>query len=161
MWLWILGCVQPEPEARDTASAAEPEETGQPVDTGDPAPVEPCPFAGSWLLLSLNSGGLIDFLEGSGANMTGTAELCEWDLVLVQEGCRQRELAVIEAQPFGVWTGWNDGAPEIEPAGCTLPGGPEEIRPTVALSADGQRLEITYNSWLGPANLDAYRFERN
>lgn len=162
MWLWILGCVQPEPEARDTGISAEGEETGQPVDTDTGAPVaEPCPFEGSWLLMSIE-GVEAEFEQGtSGANMGGTAEVCEWELLVVQEGCRRRELAVLEAQPFGAWAGWTDGAPDIEPEGCTVATAPEEIRAYPELLQDGDVLSIRYGSAIFLQESVTYRLSRN
>lgn len=146
-WM-ILGCTEPADTGSDTDTAeAQDTDTDDPeTDTGDTAAL-PCPFEGAWDLVEISTGGDPTFEDGSAANMAGTAEVCEWDLLIVRPDCRQHEIAVWEAEPFGAWTAWSDGAPDMVPESCGFGGDdPFESRVYPELSDDGQTLTVVHNS---------------
>lgn len=79
-------------------------------DTGD-APTAPtgCPFAGSWTIAEARCGGVT--LEDPGvATITGTAELCEVQLVMLNGDCEVHEELQLRPLPLELWEAYSDGA---------------------------------------------------
>lgn len=161
MWWSILGCAEPTDTGSDTDSEpASDTDTGELAATTGDTGTAPCPFAGAWDLVEIDAGDGVPFEPESGANMAGSAELCEWDLLVVRGNCRQHELAVFEAEPFGAWTAWSDGAPDTSPEGCGLTHEPFESSAWPELSDDGSTLSLRYGSAMFYGQSVTYRFQR-